>query len=173
MSLSESLQQDARATYRAAEGLFRRVEDLSWKPATGRNWMSTGQLLKHCAESCGANLRGFLTGDWGEYGDALEEAGGEMEMPTAEMLPSVASVDEALRLLAADRALTLELLAGVDDDRLLNERSVAPWGGEERALVQHCCECIWHLGQHKGQLFYYLKLQGQDVDTMDLWMGGE
>jgi hypothetical protein len=82
-------------------------------------------------------------------------------------------VDEALRLLAEDRALTLELLSGVADDRLVGERSVAPWGGEERALLQHCNECIWHLGQHKGQLFYYLKLQGQDVNTMDLWMGGE
>jgi hypothetical protein len=24
----------------------------------------------------------------------------------------------------------------------------------------------------KGQLFYYLKLQGKPVNTMDLWMGG-
>ena len=25
---------------------------------------------------------------------------------------------------------------------------------------------------HKAQLFYYLKLQGKDVNTMNLWIGG-
>jgi hypothetical protein len=28
---------------------------------------------------------------------------------------------------------------------------------------------IDHLGQHKGQLFYYLKLRGQNVNTADLY----
>ncbi len=28
---------------------------------------------------------------------------------------------------------------------------------------------IEHLKQHKGQLFYYLKLQGKPVNTSDLW----
>lgn len=50
---------------------------------------------------------------------------------------------------------------------------MAPWGGPERTLFQHCYEMIWHLGQHKGQLFYYLKIQGKDVNTIHLWMGGE
>jgi len=26
-----------------------------------------------------------------------------------------------------------------------------------------------HLLSHKGQLFYYLKLQGREVNTMHLW----
>jgi hypothetical protein len=28
---------------------------------------------------------------------------------------------------------------------------------------------IQHLAQHKGQLFYYLKLQGKPVNTAHLW----
>jgi hypothetical protein len=28
---------------------------------------------------------------------------------------------------------------------------------------------LGHLTQHKGQLFYYLKLQGKPVNTGDLW----
>jgi hypothetical protein len=28
---------------------------------------------------------------------------------------------------------------------------------------------IHHLQQHKGQLFYYLKLQGKPVNTEHLW----
>jgi len=30
-------------------------------------------------------------------------------------------------------------------------------------------EMVNHLNQHKGQLFYYLKLQGKAVNTMHLW----
>jgi uncharacterized damage-inducible protein DinB len=30
---------------------------------------------------------------------------------------------------------------------------------------------VEHLNQHKGQLFYYLKLQGKPVKTPDLWGG--
>jgi hypothetical protein len=81
-------------------------------------------------------------------------------------------VDEARRLLTADRELSLRLLSEVGDDRLIDERIAAPWGGPERTLFQHCNEMIWHLGQHKGQLYYYLKLQGKPVNTFHLWLGG-
>lgn len=173
MNVSDILKADAEAMYRATDGLFRRVDDLQWKPASGKNWMSTGQLLKHCTEACGKTLNGFITGDWGlPPGQSFEDLPEDAALPSAESMPNVGSVDEALDLLAEDRALSLSLLSEVDDHRLLEERSAAPWGGPERTLFQHCNECIWHLGQHKGQLFYYLKLQGQDVNTMHLWMGG-
>jgi uncharacterized damage-inducible protein DinB len=171
MSLSEILKEDAAATYGVTRGLFALVDDLAWKPSTGRNWMTTGQLLRHCADACGAGMRGFITGDWGEYGEAMAEAGEAPPLPTAEELPAVASVDEALRLLEADQAVCMQALSGVSDERLLGERSVAPWGGPEQTLLQHCFMNIRHLAQHKGQLFYYLKLQGKDVNTMHLWMG--
>lgn len=170
MRAAEILKQDAEAMYRAAEGLFRLVDDLEWKPSSGKNWMNTGQLLRHCSEACGKVMKGFITGDWGFPADQMPE-GAPAELPTAETMPSVESVDEALRLLAEDRALTIRLLSEVGDDRLLGERSAPPWGGPERTLFQHCNEMIWHLGQHKGQLFYYLKLQGKDVNTFHLWMG--
>jgi hypothetical protein len=28
---------------------------------------------------------------------------------------------------------------------------------------------VQHLDSHKSQLFYYLKLMGRDVNTMNLW----
>ncbi|MBZ5572905.1 MAG: hypothetical protein LAO09_13620 [Acidobacteriia bacterium] len=46
---------------------------------------------------------------------------------------------------------------------------VAPWGGCEVSLFQHLLQMIAHLNQHKGQLFYYHKLIGKDVNTRDLW----
>lgn len=67
MALIEILRQDAERMYDVTEALFRRVspDSLEWKPATGENWMTVGQLLKHCTEACGPAVRGFLTGDWG------------------------------------------------------------------------------------------------------------
>ena len=45
----------------------------------------------------------------------------------------------------------------------------APWDTMEMPLAQRMLEMANHLQQHKGQLFYYLKLQGKPVDTMHLW----
>jgi uncharacterized damage-inducible protein DinB len=173
MSVSQILREDAAEMYRVTEALFDLVDDLDWKPATGSNWMTTGQLLRHCAEACGPTLKGFITGDWGfPSGEMPTDVPPEEMMPKAEDLETVESVDEARRLLAADRELSLRLLSEVDDERLIDERIAAPWGGPERTLFQHCNEMIRHLGQHKGQLFYYLKLQGKPVNTFDLWLGG-
>ena len=47
--------------------LFELVDDdeLDWKPATGDNWMTTGQLLQHITSTSGGGFKGFVTGDWG------------------------------------------------------------------------------------------------------------
>jgi uncharacterized damage-inducible protein DinB len=172
VTLIEILSQDAESMYAVTEALFRRVEPgrLEWKPATGENWMTVGQLLAHCAEACGPAVRGFLTGDWGlPEGMRFEDLTPEQMLPPASALASVASVEEALERLARDRELTASQLCAADTSRLLTERSAAPWGGREITLFQHLANMVGHLGQHKGQLFYYLKLMGQKVDTADLW----
>ncbi len=173
MTLNEVLKEDAEGVYRTTEALFRLVDEtgLNWKPSTGNNWMNVGQLLRHCSDACGMTVRGFITGEWPGAMDPSELPPDEM-MPSAERMPSVESVKEAIRLLQEDKAATLKLFSEVDEDRLANERSAPPWGGPERTLFQHLHEMVWHLAQHKGQLFYYLKLQGRDVNTMHLWMGG-
>ena len=175
MTLHQILREDAEEVYRATEGLMRLVDEdgLQWKPSTGSNWMTTGQLLRHLTNSCGIGVRGFVTGEWGmpDGMDPSELPADEM-LPSAEKMPSVASVEEALGLLAEDRAVAMQMFSQVSEERLLNERSTAPWGGSELSLLQHCSGMIWHLAQHKGQLFYYLKLQWKPVNTIDLWMGG-
>jgi hypothetical protein len=67
ITLKDVLLEEAETVYVVAERLFRRVtdDDLSWKPATGRNWMTVGQLLMHCATNgCGEAVRGFVRGEW-------------------------------------------------------------------------------------------------------------
>jgi uncharacterized damage-inducible protein DinB len=172
MTLIEVLKQEADSTYAVTEALFRRVEPgmLGWKPATGQNWMTIGQLLMHCTSSCGAAMRGFITGDWGlPEGMRFEDLKPEEMLPPASQMPSIGSVEQALKLLAEDRVVACAQLASLDESRLLGKTFPAPWGGRSVTLFQHLNNMVGHLGQHKGQLFYYLKMLGQNVSTPDLY----
>jgi uncharacterized damage-inducible protein DinB len=92
-----------------------------------------------------------------------------VHLPPAAALPSVASVGQALALLEADRAVALACIAEAREADLLGQQVAAPWGGPALTLFQQLLHAIAHLAQHKGQLFYYLKLLGRDVRTSDLW----
>lgn len=172
-TLKQVLLQEAEKTYKTTENLFRKVDDheLDWKPETGKNWMTTRQLLLHCAKyGCGLAFQGFIKGDWGPVGAEHSENQGEAQhLPKAEDLPYVENVEQALKILKDDQKLATRCLNDVDESELLSRRLVAPWGGLEMSLFQHLLMMIAHLVQHKGQLYYYLKLMGKDVDSSDLW----
>lgn len=172
MSMKDVLKQETEQMYAVTENLFKLVDagNLSWKPLTGSNWMTMGQLLMHCTNSCGAGIKGFATGDWGlPEGTSFEDLPPDQMLPPAEKMPSVESVEQALGLLAEDKQAAIDTIAQVNEVDLLTVKSAAPWGGPEVTLFQHLYHMIGHLDQHKGQLFYYLKLLGKDVNTSHLW----
>ncbi len=172
LTLTEVLKQEAEGMYRATENLIKMVDpgSLGWKPQTGKNWMTVGQLVKHCTDACGAPIKGFVTGDWGmPEGVKPEDMAPEEMLPPAERLATIGSIDEALKLLAEDRVTALRYIGEAGEGNLLSKTMSAPWGGPPVTLFQHLNSMVHHLGQHKGQLFYYLKLQGKDVNTMHLW----
>lgn len=172
MKYSELLASEIEYTFKAAEGLLDLVDDndLDWKPESGENWMTTGQLLMHITNSCGAAMKGFVTGDWGlPEGVNMDDIPPEEMMPPADKMPTIGSVSEAKSLLAEDKATALEMLEEAGDDRLENEPSPAPWDPSTPVLGQRLLHMVNHLAQHKGQLFYYLKLQGKSVNTGQLW----
>jgi hypothetical protein len=171
-TLKQVLRDEAEPTYVITEKLFKKLtnNDLNWKPSTGKNWMTLGQLLMHCAKfGCGESLKGFITGDWGMPESTGEAPPPESTLPPAEALPTVESIEQALTLLEEDKKLALKLIEDLDESTLLTKRLAAPWGGPELTLFQQLEMMIMHLIQHKGQLFYYLKLMGKDVSTGDLW----
>ncbi|MFA6235538.1 MAG: DinB family protein [Bacteroidota bacterium] len=158
--------------YGVAEGLMNQVNPstLEWKPETGSNWMSTAQLLKHISCACGSSIKGFVTGDWGmPEGVDVSDMAPEDMLPPAEKLPAVESVEMAKKLLAEDKALALDLLNSVTEEQLATQICTAPWDPMEFPLGIRMLQMVDHLKQHKGQLFYYLKLQGQPVHTGHLW----
>lgn len=160
-------------TYTATDRLMDMLndEDLGWKPATGSNWMTVGQLLEHLTTACGMCCKGFVTGDWGlpegvDFKDLPEE---EM-MPTAEKMPTVESVAAARKSLAEDRNVGRAMVEKAGEDELASKMMSAPWEqGNERLLGKHMLSMVDHLSVHKAQLFYYLKLMGRPVDTKNLW----
>lgn len=146
-------------------------DGLEWKPASGCNWMTVGQLLMHITGSCGAACRGFATGDWGlPPGVKMEDIPPEEMLSPAEKLPSIESVEKARKLLAEDKTIALQTIDEAGEGNLSNKVMAAPWApGIEYALGRHLLLMVRHLDTHKAQLFYYLKLQGKPVNTMDLW----
>jgi uncharacterized damage-inducible protein DinB len=169
---SELLKEEIEYAYKVTERLMDLVADkeLNWKPSTGTNWMTMGQLLMHITSACGACCRGFVTGDWGmpEGMDASNMSPEDM-LPPAEKLPSVRTVAEAKKLLAEDRRVALEMLARSGEHDLVHKIATAPWDKTERMLGRRILEMVGHLNLHKAQLFYYLKLQGKPVNTSHLW----
>jgi hypothetical protein len=158
--------------YSVTENLLKLVkeEDLDWKPATGNNWMTTAQLLKHITESCGLCFKGFVTNDWG-MPEGMDPADVSVEamLPAAEKMPAVESVMEAKKLLADDRILARNMLESVTEDDLENRKAPAPWDQSDISLGHRLLQMVTHLNSHKHQLFYYLKLQGKPVHTGHLW----
>lgn len=172
MRLTDLLKQEADATYGITVSLFKLVEpaQLSWKPATGKNWMTLGQVVQHCTTACGTGIKGFVSGDWGmPDGVNLEDLPPDQMIPPAENMPTAPRIDAALKELEEDRALCMKYLDEAGEQNLLTKKATPPWGGPEATLFQHCLHMIEHLAQHKGQLFYYLKMLDKNVSTEHLW----
>jgi uncharacterized damage-inducible protein DinB len=170
---TQLLKSEVESTYTTTERLLDRVDPngLDWKPQSGSNWMTVGRLLKHITNACGAGCRAFVSGDWGlPPGVKVEDLSPEEMLPPAEKLPAIGSIEEARKLLSEDKALALQIIDQAGENDLANREVAAPWApGVEYALGRHLLQMVQHLDRHKGQLFYYLKLQGKPVNTADLW----
>ena len=172
MSWRELLTREMEYNYAVADKLFDLVKDgdLAWKPATGSNWMTTGQLLHHTATACGSCFKGFVTGDWGlPAGTDPGQMSPDEMLPPAEKLPAVKSVAEAKKILAEDKKTSLEMLKITSEEDLAHKIAPSPWDPSAMILGHRLLQMIGHLTQHKGQLYYYLKLQGKPVNTGHLW----
>jgi hypothetical protein len=182
---TELLTAQIDATYRATDGLMKLVkkDDLGWKPRSGKNWMTTAQVLDHLTNACGWCIECFVKGDWTppeppkKKGAARAGKGGKKVEPDpaagmlpAEAMPAVKSVAEARKKLEADKQVALAAIAKLGEAGLSGTLAEAPWApGVKKPLGLHALEMVGHLAQHKGQLFYYLKLQGKPVHTGNLW----
>ena len=172
MKWKELLSDEIVYSYTVTDHLISLVRDdeLDWKPEHGSNWMSMGQLLMHMTDACGSTFEGLISGAW----DIREEFPvNELEprqiFPPSYKLPSVNRVADARKLLANDKKLALKSLKKCSEEDLTRKYAPAPWTRNPMILGQRLLHMIFHLNQHKGQLFYYLKLTGRQVSTCELY----
>lgn len=163
MNWTALLRSQIEGVYHATDGLVKMVEPgmLSWKPATGSNWMTVGQLLEHTTNACGTCIRNFVTGEWGMPEGATE---GDM-LPSADKMPTAKSVADVLKRLEAEKKLALDSVAKAGEEDLANKKVPAPWNPTPQVLGEQMLFMVEHLQTHKAQLFYYLKLLGKPVHT--------
>ncbi len=173
ITLTDLLKQEGEGAYRlrkACSSWSTRTTSWAGSLQASKNWMTTGRCCTSWPMPAAFCVKGFVTGDWGmPAGAKPEDMKPEDMLPPAEKLPTVKSVDEALKLLADDKKTALKFIAEAGEKNLLTKTLTAPWGGPPMTLFQHIDHMIGHQGQHKAQLFYYLKLQGKDVNTGNLW----
>jgi len=162
MGWKDGLTEQTKSAYKAAEGLIAMLheENLDWKPPTGENWMTVGQLLEHLVNSCGLLMRWFVTDAW----DLSHN-----EMLPAEKMKTIGSLVEAKDRLAKDKEIAFETLAGLTDEDLCDRMVAAPWNPTPQPLGTQLGFMVAHLESHKSQLFYYMKLMGKPVHTGHLW----
>lgn len=171
MNWKELLIAEIESKYRITENLFNLVGDdeLSWKPSEGDNWMTMGQLVYHIADDgCGASVKGFITGDW-TLPNGAQPLGPEDMLPPAEKYPSIKNMEEGKKMLAKDKALALEMVNKCPEEELSEIKVAAPWDPTLKPLGYWLLGMTEHLNQHKGQLYYYLKLLGKPVNTGHLY----
>ena len=173
MNWTEFLLNEIETVYSATVKLLDKVDEasLDWKPQSGSNWLTVGQLLRHISEACGVGCKAFVTGEWAlPDGRKFEDLTPQEMIPPAETFPAVQSVQEARRLLSADFALARQMVEQAGESDLCDRMITAPWTPAiHRSLGYQLFQMVQHLDKHKSQLFYYLKLQGVPVDTADLW----
>jgi hypothetical protein len=150
-----------RAELKVLHSLFAKAKDtdLNYRPRP--DMMSTGQVIYHLAEGVGDALKMTVTNQWPPMTGGL---------PTVDKMKSVASFDEAGKLLDKDGALTSDYLGTIPEEQFANTVYTTPWGASGK-LWRLALYYLEHMQMHKMQLFQYLRFQGIPVNTMDLYAG--
>lgn len=152
----------AEALYRPSAKLISLAPatKLDWKPASG-NYMTLGQLLHHIATCPGT----FVTAANNAFppADAFQKL-------VQEDLKNTKAPEVAARELSRGWDEAKAALSGVSDADFQGKMISVPWG-PPMPLWRTCLAMAEHWGNHKYQLFFYLKLLGLPVNTMTLYAG--
>ena len=161
---TKGLAEYAEGVFAATTGLIKMIPEdkLDWKPDLENNWMTVGQLLEHLHTSTGFCMQCFIKDEW----PIMSE---EEMMPSAEKLPTVSSIAEALEKMEGDRQLTAQILADLSEEDYQNRLVTAPWNPQEKPLWQQLLYMVEHQVNHKATLFAYLKHMGVKVNTLNLY----
>ena len=149
-------------TYKAARGLIQLTPDnkLDFKPKEGL--MTIAQVLKHLTTCLGASLSPAITNSWPEIPE-------EEMLPTAEKMPKSKSSAEALKEFDQDWELLKQEFEKITDGEFNQNKINVPWMPFPMTLLEYMMQAMEHLSNHRMQLFIWLKLSGEDLNTGHLY----
>ena len=133
---------------------------LDWKPGPG-NVMSLGQLLHHLS-TCPGGLVMAVNNAF-PPGDVFQKF-------IQEDLKITKTPEIAGRELSRGWDEVKAALAGISPTDFQGRMVSVPWG-PPMPMWRTCLGMAEHWVNHKYQLFFYLKLMGQPVNTMTLYAG--
>ena len=133
---------------------------LDWKPGKG-GYMNLGQLLHHLSTCPGA----FVAAVNNAFppSDAFQKF-------VQEDLRNTKTPEVAVREASRGWDEAKAALTGVSSAEFQARMVAVPWG-PPMPLWRTCLGMAEHWVNHKYQLFFYLKLLGQPVNTMTLYAG--
>ena len=148
--------------YKAARGLMKLTPDekLDFKPMDGL--MTIAQVLKHLAGSLGASFSMAVHNSWPDIPE-------EEMLPPAEKLPKSNSVEEAVKEFDQDWELLKEEFGKISDEKFNKNKINVPWMPYPMSLVEYLMQAHEHLSNHRMQLFIWLKLSGEKLNTGHLY----
>ena len=149
--------------YKAARGLIQLTPEnkLDFKPQEGV--MTIAQVLKHLTGCLGISFSMAVNNTWPEM------PAGENMLPPAEKLPRSNSAAEALEEIDRDWELLEKEMEKITDEEFANTKITVPWMPFPMTYQEYMMQGLEHLSNHRMQLFTWLKLSGEKLDTHHLY----
>ena len=148
--------------YKATRGLIELTPDnkLDFRPKDGL--MTIAQVLKHLESCLGASLSMAVNNSWPEIPE-------EEMLPPAEKLPKSNSPAEALKEIDQDWELLKQEFEKITDGEFNQNKIDVPWMPFPMTLLEFMMQAMEHLSNHRMQLFIWLKLSGENLNTGHLY----
>ncbi len=145
------LRDQIEQAYQSTHELITLVEDQDLHYCPGdHNWMRLDQLLWHITIACGRCCVCMIEDDWSDN--------------PWHQLPSVTSVQEALKRLEEDKVLALDALETLSENELEEKLYAPPWEATPQKLGIRFYQMIKHLQFHRFQLLFYFRLSGKPLE---------
>lgn len=148
--------------FKATRGLMKLTpeEKLDFKPMDGV--MTIAQVLKHLAGSLGASLSMAVHNSWPDIPE-------EEMLPPAEKFPKSNSVEEAIKEIDQDWELLKEEFGKISEKKFNESKINVPWMPYPQSFLEYMMQAQEHLSNHRMQLFIWLKLSGEQLNTGHLY----
>lgn len=148
--------------YKATRGLIQLTPEnkLDFKPKDGL--MTIAQVLKHLTTCLGTGLSMAINNSWP---DITQD---EM-LPPAEKMPKSNSAAEALKEIDQDWELLKQEIEKITDGEFNQNKINVPWMPFPMTILELMMQSMEHLSNHRMQLFTWLKLSGEELNTGHLY----